>query len=313
MTRPGVRLRSLAARICSDRAMQRVVDPAIADLQHEYETAAREGLRWEARLTLCGGYVALAKVLSLCVFRAVFTNEAKSTTDAAVRRSAGIALLAFACFTLLLVLPPLADARIPERVSTTAYIVVLIPQAVPVAIPIALSLGILCGLRGRDWAPSVVWSVIGIGAIGCVVSLSMVEWVIPAANQAWREMMASASGRTIIVRGAGESSLSELFTRADPLGVQMFHNRAAVCVAAISCSVLALALAPFVQRIATAAVSALGFAVAYVGCAWIVDWISPVMAPWITNILFVGLGVLVIGLRRNRAKWDVSIDGAMRR
>ena len=38
MSRPGIRLRALSARVCSERLMQRLVDPAIADLQAEYET-----------------------------------------------------------------------------------------------------------------------------------------------------------------------------------------------------------------------------------------------------------------------------------
>ena len=46
MTRPGTRLRALAARLCAPTTMARLVDPAIADLQSEYEEASRTGGRW---------------------------------------------------------------------------------------------------------------------------------------------------------------------------------------------------------------------------------------------------------------------------
>ena len=39
MRPPGTRLRALAARLCAAITMERLVDPAIADLQAEYEEA----------------------------------------------------------------------------------------------------------------------------------------------------------------------------------------------------------------------------------------------------------------------------------
>jgi hypothetical protein len=38
--RPGERLRAWASRVCSARAMTRLIDPVIADLQSEYAEAA---------------------------------------------------------------------------------------------------------------------------------------------------------------------------------------------------------------------------------------------------------------------------------
>jgi hypothetical protein len=49
MTPPGTRLRALAARLCAPITMERLVDPAIADLQAEYEEASRTGPGWRRR------------------------------------------------------------------------------------------------------------------------------------------------------------------------------------------------------------------------------------------------------------------------
>ena len=43
MKRPGARLRALATRVLDPSGMERLVDPAIADMQHEHEEATRQG------------------------------------------------------------------------------------------------------------------------------------------------------------------------------------------------------------------------------------------------------------------------------
>lgn len=49
MNPPGTRLRALAARLLDPRTVQYLVDPAIADMQAEYEDASRRGLAWRKR------------------------------------------------------------------------------------------------------------------------------------------------------------------------------------------------------------------------------------------------------------------------
>ena len=48
MTRPGTRLRAMAARLFDAQTMERYVDPAVADLEAEYEDAAARGHRRES-------------------------------------------------------------------------------------------------------------------------------------------------------------------------------------------------------------------------------------------------------------------------
>ena len=66
MTRPGDRLRRVAARFCSRSAMERLIDPAVADLQAEYQAAVQTGSAWTRVWTLLRGYTACLKVITLC-------------------------------------------------------------------------------------------------------------------------------------------------------------------------------------------------------------------------------------------------------
>src|SRR6185503_4856466 len=61
---PGGRLRRLAQRLCSPETLEHVVDPTLADLQHEWNEAdGRSGL---ARGCVClAGYAAFVKALTL--------------------------------------------------------------------------------------------------------------------------------------------------------------------------------------------------------------------------------------------------------
>src|SRR6185436_7139154 len=63
MTPPGTRLRALAARLCAPMTMERLVDPAIADLQAEYEEASRAGAAWRRRWIWMRGHVAFLTMI----------------------------------------------------------------------------------------------------------------------------------------------------------------------------------------------------------------------------------------------------------
>jgi hypothetical protein len=65
MTRPGDRLRRVAARFCNRSAMERLIDPAVADLQAEYQ-AVQTASAWTRVWTLLRGYTACLKVIALC-------------------------------------------------------------------------------------------------------------------------------------------------------------------------------------------------------------------------------------------------------
>src|SRR4051812_133130 len=86
MKRPGTRLRAFAKRICSAAAMEQLIDPAIADLQHEHEDAVRRGLKWRARSVLVAGYSAFWKVAAVAAVRHP-TDERGAVDERSVSRT----------------------------------------------------------------------------------------------------------------------------------------------------------------------------------------------------------------------------------
>lgn len=63
MTPPGTRLRALAARVLPASTMDYLVDPAIADMQAEYEDASRRGLTWHKRWICIRGHFAFLRMI----------------------------------------------------------------------------------------------------------------------------------------------------------------------------------------------------------------------------------------------------------
>ena len=57
-------LRARAARWCSPRTMERVIEPALADVQTEYEAAAQDGRLWVSPWIWLTGHAAFLKVLA---------------------------------------------------------------------------------------------------------------------------------------------------------------------------------------------------------------------------------------------------------
>jgi hypothetical protein len=195
MTR-GRTLYRIAALVCDSNALERIVEPAIADLQ-------RDALALPVR-----GYLAVLAVIVICAFDVSrTTNEER---QAATRTLMWAAALSVA-FAALLTLPPLFS--VPEAKGARAALL-LVPQAVPLAIPIGLAFAIagVMSLRATLGAVRVIL------IAACLVSLvnfALMAWGIPAANQAWRESVAgalrsNADAPVVVEKGPSELTLSEL-------------------------------------------------------------------------------------------------------
>lgn len=63
MRPPGTRLRALAARLFAASTMDYLIDPAIADMQAEYEDASRRGLTWRKRWIWLRGHLAFLTMI----------------------------------------------------------------------------------------------------------------------------------------------------------------------------------------------------------------------------------------------------------
>ena len=57
MRAPGTLFRAVAARLFAANTMEYLIDPAIADMQAEYEDASRRGLTWRKRWICLRGYL----------------------------------------------------------------------------------------------------------------------------------------------------------------------------------------------------------------------------------------------------------------
>jgi hypothetical protein len=111
---PGDRLRALASRLCSDVAMERLIDPVLADLQREDAAAAGRDQVWRRRGIRIAGTLAFWKVIGLhAAARApVLAREWAAADEHAVGRTVAFSAAFIAALTLLFVWLPLSSSVI---------------------------------------------------------------------------------------------------------------------------------------------------------------------------------------------------------
>lgn len=313
MTRPGTLLRFLAIRLFDPATLERLIDPSLADLQHEHDEAVRRGHVWRARWVRLAGYIAVWKVFAVSATNAAAraTQDWARADDRAVGRTIGHSCATISAILALLMWPTLSSY--PQRVppDKVAWMVIyLVPQALVIAIPLGLLLGILSGLRGRVPTARVRRSVAAV-AIGCsVATFVLVAWTMPAANQAFRELMA---GRRLAGRGFNEMTLGELArtpaqnkwivsTTENRLAFE-FHYRLALAFGSLALGLFAIAVTA-VWRGAYRArgmllVGSLSSIAYYVLLYWArqagytADAQANVAVAWIPNLVFLAIALLL--------------------
>ena len=190
MTRPGTRLRAIAARLFDAQTMERYVDPAVADLQAEYEHAATRGQRRESARIWVVGFLAVVQVMSIQGGLKAINTVRELTDDdrRALFRMVRASMAVFSIAALTLIVPFMRELWSHPRVADFA--VYLIPQALPLSIPVGLMFGILWSL-GRVPASRTVSVLVLVLALGSsLVSFVTLAWVMPNANQAFRTAVA---------------------------------------------------------------------------------------------------------------------------
>jgi lipopolysaccharide export LptBFGC system permease protein LptF len=199
--------------------MERLVDPAIGDVQTEYEQAVSMGWKWKSRRVWVLGHLALVRAMAVhaSLRAAAILLDSRDDDHRPVRRTVLASSVIMAFGTVILMLPFLDEMRgHPDAVNMALY---LVPQALPLSIPIGLTFGILWGL-GRVVASYRSRTVIlSLAVVASLVSFSMLAWVVPMANQAFRVSMAGHS----LAKGTRELTLGELRTAL----VNMTPERAA--------------------------------------------------------------------------------------
>jgi hypothetical protein len=198
MKRPGDRLRALATYLCDAQTVERVIDPAIADLQCEPPSLA--------------GYVAVVKVVAIVGARIAMKTSWTPPADERLifRQTLGRALLMLLLLTMALALPPYFQSG--DSRPTLLLALTLVPQALAVSVPMALMLGIALGVGGRASSRR-LWLALALLALVCSIgSFLNLGWLTPAANQEFRVEMfrAVAPGPPAPERDDSELTLGEL-------------------------------------------------------------------------------------------------------
>ena len=305
---PGRTLHRLARSICSAKALEAIVEPAIADLQKEHASGRAHHITRRA-WTLLAGYAAVLCVITIC---ALDTRIAADDDRSDLRRTLAWTVVSITAAVALLMSPAVSVPDVTMRG--------LLPQALPLAIPVGLTFGIAFGLPGRAVSRASASVLIIVALAASLVSLGTISWMMPAANQALREETAwSMADRGLVPKDIGELTLPELHremriaaARGDDMRIARrfawtFHVRLALSSASLVLASLFL--------VAFSNGSILRGVFAFLVCFeyWILLYtgeflgvhghaIPASVAAWLPNIVFVSAAMLIASSRWSRLR-----------
>jgi hypothetical protein len=250
---PGRRLRRLAQGVCSAETLEHLVDPIVADLQHEWIDAREHSPLTRGRVRL-RGYAAFTKALALHMALASTSHlvrNAFGTTaeERAFHRRAGVGTLAaLAMSTALVTLygigtstrslvfilthqrwpgPPTVAEVLPDAIGIAMNprgLLLLVPCFLVGTFPLSLMFGILLGVRPAGTirpAPlrPFLRGVAGVSLAVTLFTLALTGWIVPELGQQYREFFVASIARTHVEPGTPakdlrELSLSELHAQA---------------------------------------------------------------------------------------------------
>ena len=206
--RTGRRLHNWASRLCSARTMEQVIDPVIADLQHEHDQAKATRQTLRTSIVLLRGYCAFWTVLTVHI-PAMWLHRTISGFRISHResflRSVVPAAIAMVIVNAVLIVEPARSINQRELLDVW-LLILLLPQTIPFSIPLSIFTGIVWGLRWQPVTAQVRRMVLIFGIAGTLLSAGTMVWVVPVANQAFR----TAIARRVVLKGEGEMSPREL-------------------------------------------------------------------------------------------------------
>jgi hypothetical protein len=301
----------MAQRFCDSSTLERLIDPLLADLRHEYADAVRQGLRWRSRWIHLAGCIAFWKVSAIALGHASTRVRTLGDGDA-LGRTIRFAGLATAAMAGLLVWVSLRQIRFPIAGSIGILGVYLLPQALAVALPMGLVGGVLGGLRGRVFSRrSGLW-LVWLFLAASVAALWIDGWLLPAGNQAFRQLtfylMSGEHG--VLRRGLNELTVVELAS-TDRF---QFHFRLALACAPLVLGVFSLTIAtarrgrygaPTIVAVAAASWFAYNTLLDTARASATGGYL-PVTAAWMPNLAFVALTLLLQLRTRGRSGADPS-------
>lgn len=304
-------LHRLAARICSERSLERIVEPAIADFQKEYADARLRSSLTRVRILLFG-YAGVWEGLAMT---ALETSATRDNDGRALVRTFILAAAVTVCASALLI--ALTIAAVP--VFAPFYIALLAPMTLPIALPIGLTLGIAFGLGHSRPSRSMRAIVLASAVAVMTISFISMAWVKPVANQTFRQSVFNAiGGQGTVVKGLNEMSLSELQRemRMAPRGdaTQLperakwtYHLTFALPVAPLVLAVLAIVLiGRGVPRAMVMASCVIYYVLAFATEALVYEGLPPIAGAWLPNIAFAAAALFIASSGSRRLRGSLS-------
>ena len=350
---PGQRLRDVAQKLCSPATLENLVDPIVADLQYEWTRARGRRPMIQAWVRLIG-YAAFAKALALHVVSAGTRYLARNAFGASAEERTFYRRAGFATAVALLVLTVIvlltdngiggrslvfalthqrwpggpSAAEVLPRALAIAFrpdaLASLLPSVVMSMLPTSLLLGLLLASSASSsgagaWiAPRARW-ITGAALIATTIGVVVGCWVVPRANQNYREIVFAAVTRTerrehFPAKGSREMTFGELGDAIQSeqarSGVNLAlyrterHKRVAIPAACAVFGLLAIGLAEPVRRrgalvvvLTSAAVCLFHSLLLRLGEQVLMPrGVAPFLCAWAANLVF-GAGAAILILR----------------
>jgi hypothetical protein len=331
---PGDLLLKVLERVLTQRILDGVVVPALADLQHE-NALVRQASVWRRAFVRMRGYLGVWSALALCLvsWPARALREDWLGVDAAGPRL----LRALAPRAGILGLVLTLGSWWPERTRDAWTSLLALPHIIILTVPLAFLMGLVLALGRLSERPapsaSMRWlsPAMALSIASGLLTFGLYAWVMPEANQSYRERLVRqmSDDRLRVAAGAGvemprrglsiqkglhELTLGELQTRirqghqegkaTAALDVE-WHMRWAIPAACLFLGPLAIGLNGLWKRPRPAIAAALAFAGTLLfytslrfGEAFALrGWLRPLPAVWAGDAL---LALVTIGLLARR-------------
>jgi hypothetical protein len=299
MSRPGDRLYVLATRLCSARAVERVLGPAIADLRWEHREAGRQKRSWRAAwIRATASVTVLYLIARHASADAVWIGMRSCAGSPVARVLAGSATVVAVCTALLVaIVMSNAPANLPRHPLLLLY---LLPATLPVTVPCGFGLAISWIGAGHGAAARTVPRIaIAAAALSAVMFVTL-GWITPTANQAYR---VDVGGRQVR-KGINELTLPEMQSRlaAGPdvrAVTYTYHSRLALSLAPVALGLFAFAVSHGRRSLRVlGTVLMLGLYLVWYG--WMrspIDTfagLSPALVAWLPNLTLMSAGSILL-------------------
>lgn len=196
---PGWRLLAFASRWFAPGVMARFFEPLVADWQQEFAAAAGA----HRRLINIRGHLAFVATFAMMTPRLALSPVQTTLTRRLILHVGG-----FLLFGIALSLAPFI-------VKGTPFLYLLLPATITMVLPFAMAPGVDAIRCRTDWPAhherQTVFKLVAAATLWMVIAGG---WLVPYANQSWRnEQMTAQRGRpTVATRGLRELTTTELVT-----------------------------------------------------------------------------------------------------